>query len=102
MGILVARPRFWPVLQPAVNQILRPEPDSRHLNLAEDLLRKVEPALGSPGKELVIEIAFLIAYADGDMDESEGSVVMRVANALGVSTAHLKGIMAGFVDRAAA
>lgn len=76
--------------------------DSRHLELAENLLKRVEPALSSQGKELIVEVAFLIAYADGTMDKSESDVVMRIATALSVSQAHLKGIMAGFVERAAA
>lgn len=72
------------------------------LGIAERYLRRLEPALKAEGKEMIVQAALAVAVADGQMDEEEAGVVTRIANALGVSAAHLRGILASVAQRASA
>jgi tellurite resistance protein len=49
--------------------------------------------LNDHGKEKVIEAAYLVASADGEFHESEQALIVQVADVLGVSKAHLKGLL---------
>ena len=57
-------------------------------------LAAFEPLLNASGKERVLQAALAIAGADGDLDAREGAAIQRIARALDVSDAHLKGIVA--------
>lgn len=50
--------------------------------------------LNDKGKETAIRSAYLIAAADGTVDESEMQIIQRVAHRLGMTPAHLNGVLA--------
>lgn len=58
-------------------------------------LSELEPMLNNRGKELVIQGALLVAMSDGHLDDAEGDLVYRLAHALGMTDAHLKGLVGG-------
>lgn len=57
-------------------------------------LHDLEPHLNDVGKERIVQAAFAVAAADGHFDEYEAREVQGVARALGMSAAHVKGVMA--------
>ncbi len=60
----------------------------------EEYLKTVAPSLNPNGKELVIKAAFLVAISDGKVHEHEEALLERIAKALEVTPAHLRGIVA--------
>ena len=70
------------------------------LHTAEQLLHRVEPALSAEGKELVVKVAILVAGVDREFDDSEGAVVASIASSLGITSDHLRGIVAGLSSAA--
>lgn len=60
---------------------------------AIEMVAHLGPGLNDKGKEMVITAAYQIAAADGHVDESEIQLINQVADAMGLSSAHLRGIM---------
>ena len=56
-------------------------------------LEGMEPMLSPQGKEMVVRAAVLVAASDGVIDESEEVLFDELANALGVTPAHFRGIV---------
>ena len=57
-------------------------------------LSGVGPVLNDHGKEMIIKAVCLVAGADGVFDESEKAVLSECSQALQMTPAHLKGILA--------
>jgi len=55
-------------------------------------LKSIAPSLNEHGKETIIKCALHIACSDGDFDESEEQMLIKMAEALEMSSSHLKGI----------
>jgi tellurite resistance protein len=51
------------------------------------------PRLTARGKEALVRAVVATARADGPVDETESDALLAVAAALGVTRAHLSGIM---------
>ncbi|WP_298756979.1 TerB family tellurite resistance protein [uncultured Psychroserpens sp.] len=62
-------------------------------------LKHVGPALNQHGKELLIKCALDVAYSDGHFDESERKMILDMGTIMEMSSAHIKGIMAEFVEQ---
>ena len=60
---------------------------------AIEMITDLGPGLNDKGKEMVITAAYQIAAADGHVDESEIQLIHQIAEAMGISSAHLRGIM---------
>lgn len=56
-------------------------------------LRSLAPRINEHGKELLVRIAADIAIADGDFDQTELELIERLAVDLGMSAAHVRGIL---------
>jgi len=59
-------------------------------------LRKVSGQLNEHSKEVVLKSALEVASADGNIDDSEMVLLHKMAAALDMSKAHVKGIIAEF------
>jgi len=59
------------------------------------LLTRLQGSLNSEGKEMVIRAALAVAMADGEFQEEEQVLITEIAQDLGMTPAHLKGVMAG-------
>ena len=57
------------------------------------LLPELSTALSIEGRELLIRIALRLAAADGRIDESETRVIASAAHHLGLSKAHVRGLI---------
>lgn len=57
-------------------------------------LADVAPYLNDNGKELIVKAAMMTARADGHVDQAEMRLVREAAAALGMSAAHLRGVLA--------
>lgn len=62
-------------------------------------LKHIGPGLNEHGKELLIKCALDVAYSDGHFDASERAMILEMGEAMEMSSAHIKGIMAEFVER---
>lgn len=58
-----------------------------------ELLGGLASGLNDTGKETVIHAAYAIANADGDFDPSEVALLQGVGKSLGLTNAHLNGIL---------
>jgi len=56
-------------------------------------LKKIAPALNEHGKEIIIKCGLAVASADGNIDKTEISMITEMANAMEMSSSHLKGIL---------
>jgi tellurite resistance protein len=56
-------------------------------------LKGVGPMLNGQGKEMVIKAAISVAASDGHFDDSEKALLAEMAQALDMTSAHLKGII---------
>jgi tellurite resistance protein len=56
-------------------------------------LKGVGPMLNGQGKEMVIKAAISVAASDGHFDDSEKALLAEMAQALDMTSAHLKGIV---------
>ncbi len=54
--------------------------------------------LNDEGKEIVVRAAFLVAAADGNYDDREKALIAEIGQALGMSEAHLNGVVASMLD----
>jgi tellurite resistance protein len=57
-------------------------------------LQRIEPYVNNQGKELILKAAIHVAMADGDFDEEEVKLLLTITACLGLTAAHLKGVMA--------
>ncbi len=62
-------------------------------------LEKVGPQLNEHGKETVIKVALSVANADGIIDDSELRLITRMANAMEMSSSHLRGIISDYKEK---
>ena len=59
-----------------------------------DFLARLAPHLNDAGKEAVVQGAFMVANADGEFHDDEKALLVEIAEAMGMSQAHLKGVIA--------
>ena len=59
-----------------------------------EMMTALAPQLNDSGKEMVIRSAYAIANADGNFDASEQQYLNEIGQALGMSNAHINGILA--------
>lgn len=60
-----------------------------------ELLERIVGQLNDHAKETAITAAYMIAAADGHVDDSEIELIRQVGQALGMTAAHLNGVIAG-------
>ena len=59
-----------------------------------EYVEEITPYIRDDGKELLLESIYRISIADGDIDSMELKMIKLIAKIMGISSAHLKGIMA--------
>ncbi|MEX1033120.1 MAG: TerB family tellurite resistance protein [Cellvibrionaceae bacterium] len=67
-------------------------------NSKEDLssyLTKLQGHLNDNGKESVIKAALYVAMADGEFQEEEQTLLLKIGADLGMTKAHLQGVLSG-------
>ena len=57
-------------------------------------LKKIKPYLNSGHRELIIKAMYYVASSDGHLDKKEGELLMKTANVLEMTPAHVKGVLA--------
>ena len=62
-------------------------------------LKKVTGSLNAHGKEMIIKGALDVAYSDGHFDESERKLILEMGQVMELSSAHIKGIMAEYIEK---
>lgn len=62
-------------------------------------LKHVGPSLNAHGKEMIIKCALDVAYSDGHFDDSERKLIVEMGNIMEMSSAHVKGIMAEYLEK---
>ena len=62
-------------------------------------LKQISGALNEHGKEIIIQCALHVAFADGDFDESEKQMIIKMGEALEMSSSHLKGIFSEIFEQ---
>ncbi len=72
--------------------------DSRGI---EAYLADLAGNLNDTGKEIVLRGAFLVAAADGEFQEEEQQLMGSIGQALGMSSAHVNGVLSALTDEAA-
>jgi uncharacterized membrane protein YebE (DUF533 family) len=60
----------------------------------EDTLTRMGDSLSDKGKELVVKAAVLVGAAGGHFHEQQQTLVATIGESLGMSTAHVKGVIA--------
>jgi tellurite resistance protein len=68
----------------------------------EDYTRSVIGSLNDRGKELVLSAALMVAAADGEFRDEERELVGKIGDALEMSSAHVKGVIAELLASAEA
>jgi len=64
-------------------------------------LAQLAPALNENGKETAVKVAAMISIADGNLAEEEIEFLRRLAQAVGMSELHFRGVLASLEDAAA-
>ena len=59
-----------------------------------EYIKEVTPYIRDDGKELLLESIYRISIADGDIDSRELKMMKLIAKIMGISSSHLKGIIA--------
>ena len=59
-----------------------------------EYLKKIKPYLNSNHRELIIKAMYFVASSDGHLDKKEGELLMKTANVLEMTSAHVKGVLA--------
>lgn len=62
-------------------------------------LKQICSSLNEHGKETIIKCALNIAIADGNFDESEKQLIIKMGEALEMSSSHLKGIFSEMFEQ---
>ena len=76
------------------NQINKIIKNIKQENLTvEDYLKKVCPYLNDGHRELIIKAMYLVAGADGHLDDKESELLMQTAAVLEMTSAHVKGVL---------
>ena len=65
----------------------------RENKVVEEVLAAFAGSLNDSGKEMVIRAAYLVAASDGEFQEEEKELISRIANALDMTPAHLRGTL---------
>lgn len=76
-------------------EVARAEIDPQSLTR---FLSEVAGRLNDHGKELVIKAAFFVALSDGEFADEERAYLVELAQAMELSDAHLKGILASLLE----
>lgn len=76
-------------------EILEAETSGRDVT---ETLAGLAAHLNDNGKEMVIKAAFMVAGADGVYEEEEKAMIMSIAESLGMSQAHLQGVVASMSE----
>jgi tellurite resistance protein len=58
-----------------------------------ELVQRLAPQLNDSGKETVMRAAYAIATSDGSFDDSERLLLAQIGQALGLTRAHLTGLL---------
>jgi len=58
-----------------------------------EYLKKIKPYLNSGHRELIIKAMYFVASSDGHLDKKEGDLLMKTANELEMTAAHVKGVL---------
>lgn len=66
----------------------------------EELVREIAPSLSDQGREMVLLALIEVALADGEFAREEADLARSCGKALGMSPAHVRGIIAEAEDRA--
>ena len=61
-------------------------------------LQQIAPMLNDRGKELIVSGAFFVSAADGEFQEQEQQFMLEIAHAMGLSPAHLHGIISSLTQ----
>jgi uncharacterized tellurite resistance protein B-like protein len=61
-------------------------------------LAQIADSLNDNGKETLVKAAYLVAVADDDMPEEERKLIADVGAALGMTGAHIKGVISAMQD----
>lgn len=64
-----------------------------------DLVSRLSGQLNDSGKETVMRAAYNIAAADGNFDVSEQALLVEIGQSMGLTRAHLAGILQEFQNR---
>lgn len=72
------------------------------LEIATTLLYELRDQIGSEEKEAFIQGLAMVALSDGAISEAEGRVIQRLAEAVGVTPSHTRGILLGLAEDLAA
>ena len=69
-------------------------------NLADPLeaLRKIEPLLSTHAKEIILKAALIVADADGKILNEEELMIAKIGAFLGLSPAHVRGIVCEMIE----
>ena len=69
-------------------------------NLADPLeaLRKIEPLLSIHAKEIILKAALIVADADGKILNEEELMIAKIGAFLGLSPAHVRGIVCEMIE----
>ena len=59
----------------------------------KEYLKKIKPYLNSGHRELIIKAMYFVASSDGHLDKKEGELLMKTANVLEMTSAHVKGVL---------
>ena len=59
----------------------------------DEVLTAFASSLNDSGKEMVIRAAYLVAASDGEFQKEEKELISRIANALDMTPAHLRGTL---------
>ena len=60
----------------------------------QEYLKKIKPYLNSGHRELIIKAMYFVASSDSHLDKKEGELLMKTANVLEMTSAHVKGVLA--------
>tara|TARA_B100000929_G_scaffold122891_1_gene97301 strand:+ start:180 stop:818 length:639 start_codon:yes stop_codon:yes gene_type:complete len=58
-----------------------------------EYLKKIKSYLNSGHRELIIKAMYFVASSDGHLDKKEGELLMKTANVLEMTSAHVKGVL---------
>ena len=61
-------------------------------------LNRIANSLNEHGKEVIIKCAFSVAASDGNVDKSELELIQKMAEAMHMSSSHLKGIISELTE----
>ena len=76
-------------------EILEAESSGRDVT---ETLKGLAGNLNDNGKELVIRAAYMVAAADGVFEDEEKKLIGLIAEAMGMTTAHLRGVIASLSE----